>query len=128
MGINYEYPRTTGATMTLVGNIYYGDPTATSFGVEAANRSSITVRPKLNLQIEGRTADREVFWRHSQVYTSNQRYSVGGQFVLGVATGKLQGSEIFPIPLAEGVIGDLRRPMVRHGVDATADARSLADE
>ena len=107
IGVTYEYPREDGAYMNLYGNIYYSVSDSNTLGVPAVNVSELRVRPKLQLQIDGYTADKKLFWRTSPTYDSNVRYRFGNKFILGLSTTKMEDGEIFLLPLAKGISSEL---------------------
>ena len=107
VSISFGYPREDGAYMNLYGNIYYSSSSSSGIGVGPVAASELRVRPKLQLQINGYTADKDLFWRNSSTYESNVRYSFGNKFILGLSTTKMEDGEIFLVPLAKGISNEL---------------------
>lgn len=113
VSITFEYPWEDGAYMNLYGNVYYSPSSSIGYGIEAMNRGEVKVRPTLQLQIDGRTANKELFWRHSARYESNVNYRFGNQFILGLAMKRMEEGEIFLAPLAKGLSNELRKKKAR---------------
>ncbi|AWB68249.1 hypothetical protein C2869_18335 [Saccharobesus litoralis] len=106
--IEFEYPRLDGAYLDIFVNIYYTERTELSFGGEALNTNMIELKPEISLQIDGYNEKGELFWRQTSRYASHKSFKFGDSYVLGIPTERLQESQIFLVPLAEGVTKNLQ--------------------
>lgn len=107
--VTYDYPRQDGAYMNIYGGVNYKDFVSTGAGVDGAKAVSFRARPRLDIRIDGYTADKNLFWRHSVSYLSDRRYDFGNVYILGVPVNRIVDGEILLIPLAEGITKELQK-------------------
>ena len=99
--------------MNIYGGVNYRDIVSAGTGVDGATAVSFRARPRLDIRVDGYTAGKSLFWRHSVSYLSDRRYDFGNVYILGVPVNRVVESEILLIPLAEGVSKELQKQRAR---------------
>lgn len=109
--IVYTYPQSKKDFMTLEASIVYPSKSSTSIGFVVGGKETFTVTPQMDLTINGFTRKGENFWYQNVTFKSRKDYTVGNNYVLGVATDRIEDAEIFLIPMAEGTVKRLKADM-----------------
>ena len=107
--IRFLYPFEKDDYMDVFATVSYPSTSTSQYGARELNAERITVRPKLDVQIEGYTRKGELFWREYVGYESNREYVLSNQYVLGMSTDKMQDGEVFLVPLSQGIEGRLKK-------------------
>lgn len=109
--LEFIYPEVTGAALDLQAMVYYPSTESLSIGTDGFSQETLIVRPEMQLFISAQTEDDETFWRHSVRYKSKQKFTLGNEYILGVATDRIETGQVFLIPLAQGIAQRLPQTM-----------------
>lgn len=107
------YPEPEGAKLNLWGNIYYGSKSELALGGQLMNTLIYEVKPVLNLQIEGRNAHDEAFWQTYVSHRASKTFRLSNDYILGVTPDEIENSDIFLIPLAKGIVKEIRKDLAK---------------
>jgi hypothetical protein len=114
VSLTYEYPQYKKDYLVLTGSVDYPSMETTSVGMGLGTRSeTYKVKPAMTLHIEGHLNKNKLFWNDSIRYSSKKTFTVGTEYVLGVAMDKIEDADIFLIPLAEGFSKELKKQFSR---------------
>lgn len=110
-GITYEYERVKDDRLDLVANISYPSVSSTSIGLGFGGKEIMKVKPMLELQIMGKTKKGKPFWDQTVRHSSKKEYSFSNRYLFGVSTDRFEEGTIFLVPLAEGVVKQLKKDL-----------------
>lgn len=109
--VRFTYKKTKGATLTLYGNIYYGSKSEMTLGGKLLRTVVYEVKPVLNLQIDGRNNKGKPFWQTYVSHRSKEEFRLSNDYVLGLTGEDVEDSDIFLIPLAKGIVKEIRKDL-----------------
>ncbi|WP_221797945.1 hypothetical protein [Oceanobacter mangrovi] len=114
VSLTYQYPEYKRDYLVVTGNVDYPSMETTSAGIGLGTRTeTYKVKPAMTLDIKGHLKKDKLFWDESVTFNSSKYYTVGTNYVLGVATDKIEDADIFLIPLAEGAVKKLKKQMTQ---------------
>lgn len=103
--IEFSYPKAPGPALHLRAKITY--PSQSELNVSAfegaAEGRRLSVVPKITITLRGVNQNGDLFWRDSFSHTSEQSFIFADGYVLGVSADTIDDSDIFLIPLAQGL-------------------------
>ncbi len=112
INITWKYPEYSQDYLTLHASVDYPYMETTSMGFGLGTRSeTYKVEPAMTVDIRGHLDEDRLFWDQSVRYSSSKSFTVGTDYVLGIATDRIEDADVFLIPLAEGFAKQLRKDL-----------------
>ena len=100
----FYYPEYNGPTLDIQANIHYPETSSLSIGTQEVYNQTVTVAPQMELYLHGKNRRGETFWGHTVFFDSPTEYTIGNQYILGLAVNRIEEGQIFLLPLLRGAL------------------------